>query len=92
MSRCASAIRVTPASRWDRRRGLLAYARVELGPYEIDGIAVRRTRGGRLAVSYPRRTAGDGTAHVTFIPTDPRVRAALEQEILAAYRQQEDRA
>ena len=68
---------------------MLAYASVALGPYKIDGITVRRTRAGKLAISYPKRTAGDGTAHAYFLPTDPEVRAALEGEILAAYRQRE---
>lgn len=85
-----SAIRLTPASQRDRRRGLLAYARIALGPYKIEGITVRKTRAGRLAISYPKRTARDGTAHAYFLPTDPEVRAALEGEILAAYRQREE--
>ena len=85
-----SDVRFVHGSQRDVERGLLAYARVALGPYKIDGIAVRRTLEGTLAISYPKRTAEDGTAHTYFLPTDPEVRAALEGEILARYRQHEE--
>ena len=65
----------------------LVYASAALGPYKIAGITVRKTRTGRLAISYPKRTAGDGTAHTYFLPTDPEVRSALEADILTAFRQ-----
>ena len=83
-------ISITTSSSRERRGGLLAYARVALGPYKIDGITVRKTRAGRLAVTYPKRTARDGTAHPVFLPTDPEVRGALEGEIIAAYRRHEE--
>ena len=85
-----SKIRFVPASEGDQQRGLLAYVCVVLGPYKIDGIAVRRTLKGKLAISYPTRNARSGTAHPVFLPTDPDVRGALEEEIIAAYLQHEE--
>ena len=82
-------ISITPSPAADQQRGLLAYASVALGPYKIDGITVRRTRAGKLAISYPTRTAGDGTAHAYFLP-DPAAREAFEKEILNAYLQHQE--
>ncbi len=78
-------VRITLSSSRERREGLLAYVRVALGPYKIDGIAVRRTLKGRLAISYPKRFARDGSAHPYFLPTDPAAREAFEKEVLDAY-------
>ena len=79
-------IRFSAASRSESRSGLLAYARVEVGPFRLDGICVRRTRGGRLAVVYPSRPGADGRKHTLFLPTDRSVREAMERMIIAAYR------
>ena len=79
-------IRFSAASGSEFRSGLLAYARVEVGPFRVDGITVRRTRGGRLAVAYPSRRDGDGRKHTMFLPTDRSAREALERLIIAAYR------
>ncbi len=78
-------VRITLSSSRERREGLLAYVRVALGPFKADGITIRKTVAGRLAISYPTRFARDGSAHPYFLPTDPAPREAFEKEILNAY-------
>ena len=79
-------IRFSVASRSESRSGLLAYVRVQLGPFRVDGFTVRRTRGGRLGVAYPSRVGPDGRRHALFLPTDRSAREALDGLIIGAYR------
>ena len=83
-------VRISPSSSRERREGLLAYVRVALGPFKADGITIRKTVAGRLAISYPTRFARDGSAYPYFLPTDPAAREAFEKEILGAYLQHQE--
>lgn len=78
-------IRFTPASRDDVRAGLLGYvACVVNGALQLDGITVRRTRGGALAVSFPARRDRQGQDHPLVRPLGGEVRRSVERQILDA--------
>lgn len=66
----------------DIREGLLGWISVEYGSLVIDNIALRRTSSGRLALSFPSRTARNGEKHAIVRPIDDRARRAIEAEIL----------
>jgi DNA-binding cell septation regulator SpoVG len=70
------------ASDQDVRSGLLGWISVEYGSLVIDNIALRRTSSGRLALSFPTRTARNGEKHAIVRPIDDRARRAVEAEIL----------
>ena len=58
----------TPA---DIRRGLLGYVTCILNDtLVIDGVTLRRTRDGRLALSFPARRDGRGRTHPVVRPVD----------------------
>ena len=60
---CAiSSVRFAPASDADQRAGLLGFVTCTMGNLVLDGITVRRTRAGQLALSFPERR--DGTRAV----------------------------
>ena len=70
----------SPASRTDARTGLLGFVRFRLGDGpEIDGVTVRRTLRGKLALSYPRR----GRDHFAVRPLDETTRLHIERQVLA---------
>ena len=76
-------VKFSAASSVEQSRGLLAYLRIELGPVRIDGITLRRTRAGRLELSFPtRRRRRGGRAPIVW-PKDAAAREAVEAEILA---------
>ena len=77
-------IRFVPASERDRQSGLLGFASAAYGDLALDGLTVRRTRDGRLAVSWPSRRDGAGRSHPTVRPMGDAERAILEREILEA--------
>ena len=76
-----SAVRFTPACVGDMRTGLLGFVTCAVGDIlRLDGVAVRRTREGRLTLSFPR-------GHGKYPPVRPlhdEARQALENEILGA--------
>ena len=72
----------TKASDQDIREGLLGWISVWYGSLVIDDITLRRTSNGRLAVSFPSRTARNGQKHAIVRPVDDRARQAIEAEIL----------
>ncbi|MCC7171370.1 MAG: hypothetical protein IT459_13060 [Planctomycetes bacterium] len=62
--------------------GLLGWARFTIdGRLGLDGVAVRRTRGGRLALSFPERVDAHGRAHAFVRPLDPATRLAIEVQV-----------
>ncbi len=50
----------------------------------LDGITVRRTREGRLTLSFPARRGRGGESHAYIRPLDDRARLAVEREIFDA--------
>ena len=79
-----SDVRFTPASAIDQRSGVLGWMTFIVGEgLRIDNVAVRRTRDGRIALSFPARRSRDGRQHPLVHPVDDRSRRRLEREILA---------
>jgi len=56
------------ASDEDKRAGLLGFISVEYGTLILDGIVLRRTASGRLALSFPARTDRSGRRHSYIRP------------------------
>ena len=67
-----------------RREGLLGWVTCTVGNLVLDGITVRRTREGRLTLSFPARRGRGGEQHAYIRPLDDRVRQAIECEIIDA--------
>ena len=72
------------ASEADLRTGLLGFLSIEYGDLVLDGIALRRTADGRLALSYPARRDRAGNQHHVIRPLDDDARQHLEREIFKA--------
>ncbi len=84
-----TAVRFTPASAGDARQGLLGFLRVEFEPgLQIDGATLRRTLGGQLAVTWPRRRDGHGRAHRIVHLTSGAARRSVEAQVLDSLRGQ----
>jgi len=77
-------LRFTPAPRRDRRTGLLGWVAFRIGAgWRADGVAVRRTRRGRLALSYPARIDGAGREHPFLLPACDGTRLEVEAAVRA---------
>ena len=76
-------VRFSAASQDDMRRGLLGYVALTAGAFQLDGIAVRRERSGRVSLSFPKRRDGRGRQHALIRPLDDAVRREIEREVLA---------
>lgn len=75
-------VRSTPV---ETRSGLLGWCSFTLGNLiRIDGVTVRRTRTGRLALSFPARRDRAGIDHPFVRPVDDATRRQLEDAILRA--------
>ena len=73
-----------PARREDLERGMLGWLAFDIdGSWHVDGVALRRTRGGRLALSFPSRPDRHGFKHAPLRPTCDRARRAIERAVLA---------
>ncbi len=66
----------------DERQGLLGFISVTYGPWVFDGLTLRRTADGRLAVSFPARSDRSGRKHALIRPIDNEAREAVERELL----------
>ena len=64
------------------RSGLLGYVSVFLGDLVVDGITLRRTAQGRLALSFPARTDRAGRRHPYVRPVDDEARHRIEATLL----------
>lgn len=75
------------ANESQRREGVEGWVRLTLNDaLRLDSIAVRRTRDGRLTLSYPERTDRHGRRHPTARPRDTEARVSLDEQILEAIR------
>ena len=77
-------VRVAAASDELVASGLLGFVRFIAGDLRLDGIAVRHTREGRIALAYPERADRHGDRHPYFRPVDERARREIERQILDA--------
>ncbi len=75
-----SGVRFSPAGESEQRTGLLGWVACSYGLVRLDGIAVRQTLDGRLALSFPR---GRGKCPPVR-PLDDGARRAIERQILEA--------
>lgn len=80
-----SGVRFNSASLHDMRRGLVGYATFILnGDVRIDGVAVRRSRQGRLYLAFPARRDALGIDHPLVQPLGCQVRHQIERQVLEA--------
>ena len=68
---------LTRAGKNEAQRGLLGYLACRVGALHLDGLTLRRTRRGRLTVSFPCRRDRHGRKHYLVRPADPGVEAAI---------------
>jgi DNA-binding cell septation regulator SpoVG len=74
-----------PAER--QREGLPGWFSITLnGALAVDGIALRRTRAGELALSFPERRDRAGNRHSVVRPISNEARRAIERQVLDALR------
>ena len=73
----------TRGSAQDERDGLLGFVMAEYGDLVLDGITVRRTAEGRLALSFPARTDKAGRKHAYVRPIDDAARQEIEREVMS---------
>jgi hypothetical protein len=77
-------VRLLPGSWRDAQTGLLGYVQFTVaGGLRIDGVTLRRTRDGRLTLSYPRRTGHEGCDYHYVRPLDGATRIAIERQVFA---------
>lgn len=80
-------IRFCPASSIDERAGLLGWSSFVLNDgVRVSSIAVRRTRGGAITLSFPTRKDGQGIARPIVIPTTHATHKAIEGVVLPELR------
>ena len=79
-----SALRFTPCGTADQARGLLGYLTFRHGSLRVDSVALRRTRNGRLELSYPERGRSHGRHFPIVCPADDEARVGLEAAVLEA--------
>lgn len=78
-------VRFTPALSGGVDSGLLGWVSFVIDEcLLIDGVAVRRTRRGDLALSFPTRRTRDGVEHAVVRPIGQEARDAITAAVLAA--------
>jgi hypothetical protein len=78
-------VKFAGASAEDVARGLLGWVSCTLsGSLQLDGIAVRRTRGGKIALSFPARKDARGVQHPFLRPLTDVVRHEIEAQVFCA--------
>ncbi len=77
-------LRFTPAGL--QQSGLLGYLSFRVGDLKVDGVTLRRTTSGRLALSYPAKRDHWGRDHTYVRPSDDSTRREIEQQVLEALR------
>ena len=72
-----------PAS--DAHRGLLGFVSFRIGVgLRVDGVTLRRSREGRLVLSFPARRDRRGAEHPYLRPINDSTREAIEGQVFAA--------
>jgi len=81
----------TSARQEECRTGLLGYLAVVINDeLKIDGLTLRRTKSGRLSVSFPGRTDAHGDWHFHIRPLNDAARRELERQVFAALKLSEN--
>jgi hypothetical protein len=78
-----SRVKFTPAAPAEVATGLCGWIACVVDSLRIDGIALRRTRDGRYALTFPARLAGDGRRHAIVQPVSGAARTAVERQVLS---------
>lgn len=77
---------ITRARPHESRQGLLCYVAFTFGGLRIDGVTLRRTRSGDIALSFPIRRNDHGHAHQLVRPVTTELRDALTQRVIQELR------
>ena len=79
-----SGVRLKAAPASMSRSGLLGWICCTVNQLRLDGLTLRRTADGRLALSFPAHRDGAGRQHFYVRPVDDHARRAIEQEVFQA--------
>jgi len=80
-----SSVRLTAAPPEGVQGGLIGWVSLILcGSLQLDGLALRRTLDGRLALAFPCRTDARGQRHHLVRPIDDRARREIEHAVFRA--------
>ena len=78
-------VRFIAAADRDRKAGILGWVSLVVNAaLVVDGIALRRTLNGRLALSFPARRSQSGRRHYFVRPMSEQVRLYLESKVFEA--------
>lgn len=77
-----------PASKLDQAAGFIGLMSIEVGERAllIEGVALRRTRAGRLYLAFPSRVLRTGERRHVVRPVDAEARRLIEEQVLAQLR------
>jgi len=78
----------TPAPAHAVADGLLGWTRMDVKGIRIDGVGVRRTRSGRLTLSFPVRIDRYGIEHTIVLPVSVDDQRRLQTFVLDELRRQ----
>ena len=81
-------VRLVPAPASLAHTGLLGFVSCSVNGVALDGIAVRRSRSGEVALTFPERRDAAGRHHRYFRLLDAGARADLEAQVLTELRRQ----
>ena len=80
-----SNVKLVAAPRAQQELGMLGYVSFELdGMLGLDGVTLRKTRDGRLTLSYPARRDGRGVDHPLVRPLSHRAMKVIESQVLCS--------
>ena len=78
-------VRLVDAEPADMRRGLLGFVSCTLGgQFRLEGLTLRRSREGRLYISFPRPRDARGREHVNVRPLNAASQRDIEAQIFLA--------
>ena len=77
--------RFVPADADHMKTGLMGWVSFALNnALRIEGVTLRRTAGGRLALSFPVKVSRDGKKHSLISPLSDEARQDIEQQVFIA--------
>lgn len=79
-----SRVRFTAATGQALKDGLQGHCEFEVSLLRLEGVMVRRTRAGRLVLSFPTKRDVQGRQHNVVRPVDQAARDRIEREVFAA--------
>ena len=77
--------RFTAANRMEMKTGLLGWIAFTINEtLRVDGTTLRKTAGGRLTLSFPKKTNRDGRKHSIIWPINDTARQDMESQVFDA--------